>query len=99
MLTVLGSSQAIGVRVPSHLCTISLHCYPDDVGLRFTVASPCFSTYVHYAWFMYIINKFDEQVGSGKSSLLNLVLGEMRLISGSVHSSGSIAYVPQVFKL
>ncbi|KAG5537417.1 hypothetical protein RHGRI_024745 [Rhododendron griersonianum] len=36
------------------------------------------------------------EVGSGKSSLLNLVLGEMRLISGSVHSSGSIAYVPQV---
>ncbi|KAK9281952.1 hypothetical protein L1049_004861 [Liquidambar formosana] len=36
------------------------------------------------------------EVGSGKSSLLNSILGEMRLIHGSVHSSGSIAYVPQV---
>ncbi|KAA8540550.1 hypothetical protein F0562_024531 [Nyssa sinensis] len=36
------------------------------------------------------------EVGSGKSSLLNSILGEMRLINGSVHSSGSIAYVPQV---
>lgn len=36
------------------------------------------------------------EVGSGKSSLLNLVLGEMRLVSGSIHSTGSIAYVPQV---
>ncbi|KAI7986989.1 ABC transporter C family member 13 [Camellia lanceoleosa] len=36
------------------------------------------------------------EVGSGKSSLLNLILGEMRLINGSIHSSGSIAYVPQV---
>ncbi|GFZ04617.1 multidrug resistance-associated protein 11 [Actinidia rufa] len=36
------------------------------------------------------------EVGSGKSSLLNLILGEMRLINGSIHSSGSIAYAPQV---
>ncbi|XP_052182316.1 ABC transporter C family member 13 isoform X3 [Diospyros lotus] len=36
------------------------------------------------------------EVGSGKSSLLNLILGEMRLINGSINSSGSIAYVPQV---
>ncbi|PIA65651.1 hypothetical protein AQUCO_00100866v1, partial [Aquilegia coerulea] len=36
------------------------------------------------------------EVGSGKSSLLNSVLGEMRLIQGSMHSHGSIAYVPQV---
>lgn len=48
---------------------------------------------------LYLFVVFDKQVGSGKSSLLNLVLGEMRLISGSVHSSGSIAYVPQVRKL
>ncbi|XP_037494972.1 ABC transporter C family member 13 isoform X2 [Jatropha curcas] len=36
------------------------------------------------------------EVGSGKSSLLGAILGEMRLIHGSVHSNGSIAYVPQV---
>ncbi|XAR50466.1 Xenobiotic-transporting ATPase [Bertholletia excelsa] len=36
------------------------------------------------------------EVGSGKSSLLNLILGEMRLISGSIQSSGSIAYASQV---
>ncbi|XP_035548110.1 ABC transporter C family member 13 isoform X2 [Juglans regia] len=36
------------------------------------------------------------EVGSGKSSLLNSILGEMRLLHGSIQSSGSIAYVPQV---
>ncbi|XP_060205268.1 ABC transporter C family member 13 isoform X1 [Lycium barbarum] len=36
------------------------------------------------------------EVGSGKSSLLNLILGETRLINGSVDRNGSIAYVPQV---
>ncbi|KAI9398440.1 hypothetical protein POPTR_003G182601v4 [Populus trichocarpa] len=36
------------------------------------------------------------EVGSGKSSLLSAMLGEMTLIHGSVHSSGSVAYVPQV---
>ncbi|BBG99203.1 multidrug resistance-associated protein 11 [Prunus dulcis] len=36
------------------------------------------------------------EVGSGKSSLLNSILGEMRLVHGSVYSCGSIAYVPQV---
>ncbi|KAF5176046.1 ABC transporter ATP-binding protein/permease VMR1, partial [Thalictrum thalictroides] len=43
----------------------------------------------------YLITVIGE-VGSGKSSLLNLVLGEMRLIQGSMYSHGSIAYVPQV---
>ncbi|KAH9715832.1 multidrug resistance-associated protein 11 [Citrus sinensis] len=36
------------------------------------------------------------EVGSGKSSLLNSILGEMMLTHGSIHASGSIAYVPQV---
>ncbi|KAM3380564.1 ABC transporter C family member 13 isoform X1 [Capsicum galapagoense] len=36
------------------------------------------------------------EVGSGKSSLLNLILEETRLINGSVYRNGSIAYVPQV---
>ncbi|KAL6144938.1 hypothetical protein ACLB2K_055628 [Fragaria x ananassa] len=36
------------------------------------------------------------EVGSGKSSLLNSILGEMQLVHGSVYSCGSIAYVPQV---
>lgn len=36
------------------------------------------------------------QVGSGKSSLLHSILGEMRLIQGLIISQGSIAYVPQV---
>ncbi|KAK2986502.1 hypothetical protein RJ640_021377, partial [Escallonia rubra] len=35
------------------------------------------------------------EVGSGKSSLLNSILREMRLINGSIISSGSISYVPQ----
>ncbi|XP_073010335.1 ABC transporter C family member 13 isoform X3 [Typha latifolia] len=36
------------------------------------------------------------EVGSGKTSLINSILGEMQLIHGVVHSHGSIAYVPQV---
>ncbi|XP_022853952.1 ABC transporter C family member 13 isoform X4 [Olea europaea var. sylvestris] len=36
------------------------------------------------------------EVGSGKSSLLNLILREMRLVNGSIYSSGTTAYVPQV---
>ncbi|XP_074354051.1 ABC transporter C family member 13 isoform X2 [Apium graveolens] len=36
------------------------------------------------------------EVGSGKSSLLNCILREMKVVSGFVYSSGSIAYVPQV---
>ncbi|KAH9621682.1 hypothetical protein KSS87_015225 [Heliosperma pusillum] len=36
------------------------------------------------------------QVGCGKSSLLNSVLGEMQVIEGWAHSYGSIAYAPQV---
>ncbi|XP_073104173.1 ABC transporter C family member 13 isoform X5 [Elaeis guineensis] len=36
------------------------------------------------------------EVGSGKSSLLNSILGEMHLIHGVIQSRGSLAYVPQV---
>uniref|UniRef100_J3MBW1 MRP-like ABC transporter n=2 Tax=Oryza brachyantha TaxID=4533 RepID=J3MBW1_ORYBR len=36
------------------------------------------------------------EVGSGKSSLLNSIIGEISVTSGSVTSYGSIAYVPQV---
>ncbi|XP_050232753.1 ABC transporter C family member 13 isoform X2 [Mercurialis annua] len=36
------------------------------------------------------------EVGSGKSSLLGAILGEMQFIRGSVHSIRSCAYVPQV---
>lgn len=34
-------------------------------------------------------------IGSGKSSLLNTMLGEMRKISGHVHVRGKISYAPQ----
>lgn len=43
-------------------------------------------------------NPLYIQVGSGKSSLLNSILKEMRLIHGSIYSGGSITYVPQVCK-
>ncbi|XP_024633050.1 ABC transporter C family member 13 isoform X1 [Medicago truncatula] len=36
------------------------------------------------------------EVGSGKSSLIYSILGEMRLDHGSIYSHGSVAYVPQV---
>ncbi|TSP25420.1 Canalicular multispecific organic anion transporter 1 [Bagarius yarrelli] len=34
-------------------------------------------------------------VGSGKSSLISALLGEMHSLSGSLHIKGSVAYVPQ----
>lgn len=37
------------------------------------------------------------QVGSGKSSLINSILGEMRVTQGNISTCGSISYVPQVF--
>ncbi|KAI5660400.1 hypothetical protein M9H77_29193 [Catharanthus roseus] len=36
------------------------------------------------------------EVGSGKSALLNLILEEVRLVSGSLSLTGSVTYVPQV---
>nr|KAJ0210395.1 hypothetical protein LSAT_V11C400162580 [Lactuca sativa] len=36
-----------------------------------------------------------EKVGSGKSSLLNTIPGEMKLTKGSTNSSRSVSYVPQ----
>ncbi|GJN29448.1 hypothetical protein PR202_gb17674 [Eleusine coracana subsp. coracana] len=36
------------------------------------------------------------EVGSGKSSLLNSIIGETCVVSGSISSCGSISYVPQV---
>ncbi|XP_031737700.1 ABC transporter C family member 13 isoform X2 [Cucumis sativus] len=36
------------------------------------------------------------EVGSGKTSLLSAILGEMQLLHGSVHANRSIAYVSQV---
>lgn len=35
------------------------------------------------------------EVGSGKTSLLSSILGEMQLLGGSLKSTGSISYVPQ----
>lgn len=34
-------------------------------------------------------------VGSGKSSLISAMLGEMNVISGNINTNGKIAYVPQ----
>jgi len=50
----------------------------------------------------YFLNSFcflNFQVGSGKTSLLNSLLGEMRCVLGSILLNGSVAYVPQVCKL
>ncbi|XP_057825504.2 ABC transporter C family member 13 isoform X1 [Cryptomeria japonica] len=35
------------------------------------------------------------EVGAGKSSLLNAILGEMRFIKGNISRHGAVAYVPQ----
>ncbi|CAI4232284.1 unnamed protein product [Auanema sp. JU1783] len=35
------------------------------------------------------------QVGSGKSSLLNAIMGELHKCSGTIHVDGTVAYVPQ----
>lgn len=49
--------------------------------------------FLNYFCFLYV------QVGSGKTSLLNSLLGEMRCVHGSILLNGSVAYVPQVCKL
>jgi ABC-type Mn2+/Zn2+ transport system ATPase subunit len=35
-------------------------------------------------------------VGTGKSSFLKAILGQLHLVSGSAHAGGTYAYVPQV---
>ncbi len=42
------------------------------------------------------ITVITGQVGSGKSTLLSSIAGEVKLMSGTVMSPGSLAYVPQV---
>ena len=34
-------------------------------------------------------------VGTGKSSLLSALLGEMELVGGKINTQGTVAYVPQ----
>ena len=34
-------------------------------------------------------------VGTGKSSLLSALLGEMELVGGGINTQGTVAYVPQ----
>ncbi|GER44073.1 ABC transporter C family member [Striga asiatica] len=59
---------------------------------EFNLVLECVNLYVQKGFMVAIIG----EVGSGKSSLLNLLLGETRLINGSTHLNGSKAYVPQV---
>ena len=42
-----------------------------------------------------ILNKVIGKVGSGKSSLISAILGEMHKFKGNVNVNGSVAYVPQ----
>jgi ABC-type Mn2+/Zn2+ transport system ATPase subunit len=35
-------------------------------------------------------------VGTGKSSFLKAILGQLHLVSGTAHAGGAYAYVPQV---
>ena len=60
--------------------------------LYFCGLSIVFIIFIFYAWLLVVC----FQVGSGKSSLLNSILGEMHLIHGVIQSRGSLAYVPQV---
>lgn len=45
------------------------------------------------------LNCIIGTVGSGKTSLLASVIGELNSVSGEVIQSGSISYVPQVWYL
>jgi ABC-type multidrug transport system fused ATPase/permease subunit len=49
--------------------------------------------YLHH-WKVLILY-LDNSVGAGKSSLLEGIIGEMKLVSGRCEVSGSIAYSPQ----
>lgn len=53
---------------------------------------------IYYSFILCVLS-FIFQVGSGKTSLLNSLLGEMQCVHGSILLNGSVAYVPQVCNL
>ncbi|XP_038713738.1 ABC transporter C family member 13 isoform X2 [Tripterygium wilfordii] len=80
---------------------------PEDMAVLLNDACSTWSSYDEECWNL-VLNHVTlnlpkgslvavvGEVGSGKSSLLNSILGEMRLIRGTIHCRESIAYVPQV---
>lgn len=49
----------------------------------------------HFLIDLVIVVAVVGAVGSGKSSLCNSILGEMKLLKGTIGKHGRIAYVPQ----
>ncbi|KAL2332527.1 hypothetical protein Fmac_020108 [Flemingia macrophylla] len=83
----LDSLQGLAVFIQDACCTWSSS---EDQALNLVLNHVTLS--VSQGSFVAVIG----EVGSGKSSLLYSVLGEMRCAHGSIYSKESIAYVPQV---
>ncbi|KAL5152694.1 ABC transporter C family member 13 [Glycine soja] len=81
------SVQGLGVFIQDACCTWSSS---EEQALNLVLNHVTLS--VSQGSFVAVIG----EVGSGKSSLLYSILGEMQLARGSVYSNESIAYVPQV---
>ncbi|KAL9323166.1 hypothetical protein ACSQ67_011219 [Phaseolus vulgaris] len=83
----LDSVQGLGVFIQDACCTWSSS---EEQTLNLVLNHVTLS--VSQGSFVAVIG----EVGSGKSSLLYSILGEMQLVRGSIYSNESIAYVPQV---
>ncbi|XP_027926556.1 ABC transporter C family member 13-like [Vigna unguiculata] len=81
------SDQGLGVFIKDACCTLSSS---EEQALNMVLNHVTLS--VSQGSFVAVIG----EVGSGKSSLLYSILGEMQLVRGSVYSNESTAYVPQV---
>ncbi|KOM44579.1 hypothetical protein LR48_Vigan05g218400 [Vigna angularis] len=81
------SVQSLGVFIQDACCTWSSS---EEQALNMVLNRVTLS--VAQGSFVAVIG----EVGSGKSSLLYSILGEMQLVHGSIYSNESIAYVPQV---
>ncbi|XP_027928770.1 ABC transporter C family member 13 isoform X1 [Vigna unguiculata] len=80
------SVQRLGVFIQDACCTWSSS---EEQALNMVLNHVTLS--VSQGSFVAVIG----EVGSGKSSLLYSILGEMQLVRGSIYSNESIAYVPQ----
>ncbi|XP_058067677.1 ABC transporter C family member 13 isoform X8 [Magnolia sinica] len=93
---LLFANRLIETRA-SEVKHLSTRKYLDAWCVFFWATTPTLFSLSTFGLFTLMGHPLDAAtVGSGKSSLLNSILGEMLLVHGSIYSRGSIAYVSQV---
>ncbi|XP_057540616.1 ABC transporter C family member 13 isoform X3 [Amaranthus tricolor] len=81
----------------SEVANLSTRKYLDAWCVFFWATTPTLFSLCTFGLYTLLGHQLDAAtVGSGKSSLLNSVLGEMNIINGWILKNGSTAYVPQV---